>query len=31
MELQKVTFVATPLLIFFSHPEAEDTVKLKLA
>ena len=31
MEIQKVTFVATPLLIIFPHPEPEDTVKLKLA
>ena len=31
MEMQKVTFVATPLLIFFAHPGEEDTVEFKLA
>ena len=31
MEIQKVTFVATPLLIIFAHPGLEDTVEFKLA
>jgi len=29
MEIQKVTFVATPLLIFFAHPGVEDTCRIQ--